>query len=545
MTDVEATAVISKIVVKNFRRFRDATIEFTPGLNMLVGDNEAGKSTVLEAINLALTSRWQGKFLSAELSPHFINADATSEYLAAVVQGQNPTLPELVIELFLAESADTAAMKGTNNSLGEDVPGLRITASFDPDFAEEYAVFVADPTQVKSVPTEFYRVDWYDFAHRSVNSRAVKVTASIIDASRIRLQSGADFYLQRIIGDSLDANQRAQLARAYRSLQETFATDPAISAINTALDASQDSITDKQLTMEINASQSNQWESALAPHLDRLPFHLSGSGEQNKLKILLALARRVEDAHLILVEEPENHLSFSSLNQLIDKISTKCQDRQVIISTHSSYVINKLGLEKLMLLSGDSITRTSDLPSGTQDYFRKLSGYDTLRLVLSKAAILVEGPSDELIVQRAYRDKHGKSPIEDGIDVINVRGLSAKRFLDLAVQLKRRVAVLNDNDGDHAKNVDSKYVDYQAHDFISIHRSEDDTLRTLEPQLLSSNGRDLINRVLGKSFATDDEAVTFMIASNNKTDVALALHDTPETLTMPQYIQEAIDGIGQ
>ncbi len=545
MTDLAAPAIINKVVIKNFRRFRDATIEFTPGLNMLVGDNEAGKSTVLEAINLALTSRWQGKFLSAELSPHFINAAAAAAYVEAVSQGQSPTLPELVIELFLAESPDTGAMKGTNNSLGEDVPGLRITASFDSDFAAEYAVFVADPTQVKSVPTEFYRVDWHDFAHRAVNSRAVKVTVSIIDASRIRLQTGADFYLQQIIGDSLDPKQRAQLARAYRSMQETFATDPAIKAINATLDASQDNITDKRLTMEINASQSNQWESALAPHLDRLPFHLTGSGEQNKLKILIALARRVEDAHLILIEEPENHLSYSSLNQLIEKIQTKCLERQVIISTHSSYVVNKLGLDKLMLLSGDNVTRTSDLPSRTQDYFRKLSGYDTLRLVLSKAAILVEGPSDELIVQRAYRDKFGKRPIEDGIDVINVRGLSAKRFLDLAVQLKRRVAVVNDNDGDHAKNVDARYADYKVHSFITIHRSADDTLNTLEPQLVASNGRDLINRVLNKSFTTDDEAVTHMTSSNNKTDVALALHDTTETLTMPPYIQEAIDGIGQ
>lgn len=36
-------------------------------------------------------------------------------------------------------------------------------------------------------------------------------------------------------------------------------------------------------------------------------------------------------------------------------------------------------------------------------------------------AILVEGDSDELIVQRAYMDSHrGKLPISDGIDIISV-----------------------------------------------------------------------------------------------------------------------------
>jgi putative ATP-dependent endonuclease of the OLD family len=543
VTNPTEIAVITKAVLKNFRRFRDSTIEFTPGLNILVGDNESGKTTVLEAINLALTSRWQGRYLNAELSPHFLNADATYEYLDGLKKGTNPAPPELVVELFLADVPDTAALKGTNNSLGEDAPGLRLSASLDPDFADEYKAFISDPSKVRSVPTEYYRVDWYDFARQIVNSRSVKVTASVIDASRIRLQSGADFYLQQIITGSLDPKERAQLARAYRSFQEAFADDPAIGTINTALDASQDSITDKKLTMEINTSQSNQWDSALAPHLDRLPLHVSGSGEQNKLKILLALARKVEDAHLILIEEPENHLSFSSLNQLIEKISSKCAERQVIVSTHSSYVINKLGLERLMLLSGNAVTRTSSLSNSTQEYFRKLSGYDTLRLVLAKAVILVEGPSDELIVQRAYFNKYEKRPIEDGIDVINVRGLSAKRFLDLAVPLGRRTAVVADNDGDYTQKVDAKYIDYSGYDFITIHRSDNNALKTLEPQLIAANDLDVINRALNASFASKPDAEDWM--KSNKTDAALALHDTTETLTMPAYIQEAINGIGQ
>lgn len=544
MTLMTPPQVIQKLVLKNFRRFREPTIEFTAGLNIVVGDNEAGKSTVLEAINLALTSRWQGRPFAAELAPHFINLEATEEYLRELRAGNSPEPPEVAVELFLRESTETVKLKGTNNSLKEDACGLRIIARLDKEnFAEEYRQYTADTDDVVSVPTEFYRVDWLDFAGHAVNFRAVKVTASLIDASRIRLQSGADYYLQKIITESLDTRQRAQLSRAFRSLQESFASDKAIQAINTALDASQERVTDKQLTMEINASQANQWEGALAPHLDSLPLHVAGSGEQNRLKILLALARKVGDAHLILVEEPENHLSFSSLNQLIEKVSSKCKERQVVISTHSSYVINKLGLDNLMLLSGDAVTRTTHLPESTQDYFKKLSGYDTLRLVLAKAVILVEGPSDELIVQRAYFDRHKKRPIEDGVDVINVRGLSAKRFLDLAVPLTRRVAVVNDNDGNYLDNISAKYASYSQHNFISIHASDNNVLKTLEPQIVASAGLDVVNRVLDQSFKTDAEATAHMTVSGNKTDVAVAFHDTSEKVTWPQYIWDAVNGI--
>lgn len=66
----------------------------------------------------------------------------------------------------------------------------------------------------------------------------------------------------------------------------------------------------------------------------------------------------------------------------------------------------------------------------------------TLRLVLAERVTLVEGPSDELVVQRAYLDAHGKLPIKDGVDVISVRGLQAKRFLDIAVQPEKPVVVV-------------------------------------------------------------------------------------------------------
>lgn len=543
MTEGHSPQVIQKVILKNFRRFRDTSIEFSPGLNILVGDNEAGKSTVLEAVNLALTFRWQGKFFAGELTPHFINLEATTEYLSGIRDGSEPKPPEIVIELYLVESADTVKLKGTNNSLGEDICGLRVVASLDLEsFADEYLQYVRGGDSVKSVPTEYYKVEWYDFGAHPINPKAIKVTGSLIDASRIRLQSGADYYLQKIIAESLSINERAQLSRAFRTLQESFLDDDSIRSINEALDASQQKITDKKFTMEIDATRANQWHSVLAPHLDSLPLHLAGSGEQNKLKILLALTRKVEDTHLILIEEPENHLSFSSLNQLIENIGSKCEERQVIISTHSSYVINKLGLDRLMLLSGDSVTRTSDLHTSTQDYFKKLSGYDTLRLVLAKAVILVEGPSDELIIQRAYLDKYNKLPIEEGIDVINVRGVSAKRFLDLAVPLTRRVAVVNDNDGDF-NQITLKYSEYSDHEFVTIHVSEDNDLKTLEPQLVHSAGLDTVNAVLDKKFTTNEDASKYMV--NNKTDSALTFFKTTEPVTWPKYIQDAINGINQ
>ncbi|GHT08256.1 hypothetical protein AGMMS49532_02830 [Endomicrobiia bacterium] len=108
------------------------------------------------------------------------------------------------------------------------------------------------------------------------------------------------------------------------------------------------------------------------------------------------------------------------------------------------------------MLNEEKDKRTSSsfnsLEEETYKFFEKLPGYETLRMILCKKAILVEGASDELIIQRAFMDKNNNAlPIEKEIDVISVKGLAFKRFLDVAKMIKKPVAVVADNDGNFEK----------------------------------------------------------------------------------------------
>lgn len=60
--------MISKIIIKNFRKFRECEINLNPDVNILVGANESGKTTILDAINLALTGRINGRWARDELN---------------------------------------------------------------------------------------------------------------------------------------------------------------------------------------------------------------------------------------------------------------------------------------------------------------------------------------------------------------------------------------------------------------------------------------------------------------------------------------------
>ena len=81
---------IKKVRITNFKHFKDTfTIELDEGVNILVGKNGEGKSTILEAINLALTGFYHGRAVSRELSQYLFNTDADGQesparYLAPV-----------------------------------------------------------------------------------------------------------------------------------------------------------------------------------------------------------------------------------------------------------------------------------------------------------------------------------------------------------------------------------------------------------------------------------------------------------------------------
>ena len=213
---------------------------------------------------------------------------------------------------------------------------------------------------------------------------------------------------------------------------------------------------------------------------------------------------------------------------------------------------NKLGLEKLMLLANLKIVGFSELSEETYKFFMKVAGYDTLRMILCKKAILCEGDSDELVIQKAYMQLNdGRLPIEDGIEVISV-GLSFLRFLEIADCIKAKIAVVTDNDGD-IDAIHRKYKDYigdNQKDYIKICVDElvdKDTNKvvgerynynTLEPKLLKENDLDKLNQIFDTDYNNEDDLRKYM--KRNKTECALKIFESSENINMPKYILEAI-----
>ncbi|EMR7683632.1 ATP-dependent endonuclease [Yersinia enterocolitica] len=181
------------------------------------------------------------------------------------------------------------------------------------------------------------------------------------------------------------------------------------------------------------------------------------------------------------------------------------------------------------------MSKISELDPDTVSYFQKLPGYDTLRMALANKVVLVEGPSDEIIFERIFQDLYGKRPMEFGVDVISMRGLSLGRCLELCAALDKNVVVLRDNDG-----IDPILLREPVENWLATGRRElfigsVESGTTLEPQLVHHNSEASIRAILGITQSAD--LTKWM--NREKTETALRIASASQSITPPDYMKNA------
>ena len=148
---------VDRIKIVNFKCFKDEfNLELNDGLNILVGDNESGKSTILEAIHLALTGLFNGKYLKYELTQYLFNNEVVSEYLQNIADGNTAILPHVLIEIFI-KGDDLALFEGNGNSEKTKACGISLEIAFDEKYQPEYEQLI-QCGNIKSLPIEYYDV---------------------------------------------------------------------------------------------------------------------------------------------------------------------------------------------------------------------------------------------------------------------------------------------------------------------------------------------------------------------------------------------------
>ena len=172
-------------------------------------------------------------------------------------------------------------------------------------------------------------------------------------------------------------------------------------------------------------------------------------------------------------------------------------------------------------------------------------------LLLSKKSILVEGPTEYLLLPELYKKVNASSLEDDEISVISCNGITYQRYLDIAEKTDKKLLVLTDNDK-KIKNIKEKRN--TTSELQRIYMSDEINEWTWEKCFYDLN-KTILDKLFAdkiKSDKEDDETdlaeddvkdlnipPTLRWMLKHKTNAAYQMLSLPE-IEIPQYIQEAL-----
>ncbi|MBY6188458.1 AAA family ATPase [Marinobacter hydrocarbonoclasticus] len=525
---------ITEIKLINFKKYQYFSVAFDPELNLLIGDNEAGKSTILTAIELVLGGS-KGKVENIGLENLF-NTSVVQSFLEGDKKIEN--LPVLIAELHLNEQ-DNLSLYGRNNIDGIQSNGLQLICEPSEDLSHEISQVLAQPRA--NFPFEYYSVRFSTFAGEAYTGYRRFVKYLMLDSSQINNEYATKEYIKTVYESRVDQTQRIGLQNDYRQQKCQF-KEERLQPINDAIENYQFSIrTDSKSNLETDLTITE----------DNIPLHNKGKGRQCFIKTEFALERGTPNQELdvLLLEEPENHLSHTNMKKLVNRIS-ESEAKQIFIATHNSLISTRLDLRKTLFMSSTSPDPLllRDLPEDTAKFFTKAPDNNILEFVMSPKIILVEGDAEYMLIEQLYKNVTSSTPDKDDVHIISVGGTSFKRYLDISKLLNIRTAVIRDNDGDKQTNCIDAFTDYTG-DNMAVFCDDDDANWTFEICMLGVN-TDICNELFSKKLRkkpNKDEMTTipeYML--NNKAEVAYELLDKKsDELVAPEYIARAFAWINE
>lgn len=519
-------ASIKKLVLKNFKRFRTLELDFDNELNILVGGNEAGKSSVLQALDLVMSAS-RSKVESFGLESLF-NQDCITEFLTGDKALVN--LPEMIVEVFISELVD-ADFDGRNNSTRRDAVGIKLVCKPIDEFLPNIKAILDE--RLDSFPFEYYGILFHSFAEEPFFPHKKPLKHVLIDSAQINNEYATNSYTRSMYAAHANVVERNLHAFEYRRAKSKF-RDEHLKSVNDLLNDT--------YKFDVRTSPKASLEADIIITEDDIPIDARGKGRQCFIKTEFALRDREHALDVLLLEEPENHLSHVHLKKLINRIHASTK-KQLFIATHSSFIATRLNLKNVLILSEQEPshpTTLKHLSKPTAEFFMKAPDNNVLELALCSKAILVEGDAEFILMDALYKNAApGFSTDSDGVHVISVDGTSFKRYLEIAHLLGVRVAAIRDNDRDYQANCVVNYKEHVSAS-IQIFADEDNARNTFEVCMYQYNKKICDDEFLaGRVSLTVED---YML--KNKTEAAFQLLEKRGAdLAVPPYIAKAVEWI--
>jgi len=434
---------LAQLKISNFRKLQKVDLSFQPGLNVLVGANNVGKTAVIDALRALLAGydepyprldsedmhRPKGGAPAGDIEFQYVfrdlDADDEADFLAALKPADAGKL-EAHISIRYSEADKTGRLRAKRWCGDHEDLGLTT------DMMENLRGVYLPPLR---------------------------------DASQ-GLKPSRSSQLSRLFQLLADDAGREGINDALKKLDEELKKHEPVVNTHTAIKGRHDSMLGPQLAqvldLGLSGSDFQRLASRLSLLVDTFEIEQNGLGFNNLIFMAVVLSELAKnpDARYrsLIVEEPEAHLHpqlqavLLSYLEMIKAVEGE-KPVQLFVTSHSPNFASIADLDSLVCLvnTGNSVEtffpRTITFDKGKREKLERYLDVTRAELFFARRVIFVEGAA-ELMLVNVLAEKCGHKLRAHGVSLISVEGLNFDSFLPLFGEkaLKIPVAVITDAD---------------------------------------------------------------------------------------------------
>ncbi|MBS5554601.1 MAG: ATP-binding protein [Streptococcus mitis] len=410
---------LESLRIKNYKHIGDSYIGFDKleNLNILVGQNNIGKSTLLQSIEM---------LISEDVTNRELSTDTMLEF------GFCPTETEI------------------KNVFREDTSGGEIGINhfiFGAKYINEYISFEYQPikaigkeqitlSNIPGIPqtqiTSYKRIDNFNYlANNYLNNNIRRLKLIKLSADRNLVPEIQNS--NRTVSE--DGTGATNLLRQYlnvANLPNEVVENDILNALNQIMKP--ETHFERIMCQEIETTDgpNSKWEVQLVNENGKIPISNSGSGLKTILLVLIKLFLETRETTnynfeplltntVFIFEELENNLHPAIQRNLFEFLYqwAKENNSQIFLTTHSTVPINMFsGRDNVTLThikkENNQIITNSALSFIENEYILMSLGVRASDILQSNAVIWVEGPSDRIYINK-WIELYSKGTLKENI----------------------------------------------------------------------------------------------------------------------------------
>lgn len=481
---------LRRISIKNFRVFGEQGIdvEFNKGVNAIIGENNTGKSAVIDAIRIALSAvpyRRDIYFTRTDFHVNHMGVAATEaqfdlffedvpNYLLDIWDPECPTQGELHIRFYLS-TTPSGAEKVKYEAWGGKTEGNKLSPeTFDAinvaylgalrdaegemrpsrssKLANLFGAVASDEQSQNALVDVLLSANQDILAQEPVKRTKEIINSNLLDIEKDLLRQQIDIGLVDPRFDSIRASLKTWIVQRWLFFDSAHPVYDDLLRLSKEVEGQgMFKLGQDGLYADVHAVLQNIHElgqSVREELVRQLPnsfeLHQNGLGYNNLLFMSTVLGDMSYERseilfNLFLIEEPEAHL-HPQLQGLVhgffEKKHQNSSTIQVIYTSHSPTLVSRIGLDAVNLLYVQDFSIKSypltkaRLSQQEAEYLERFLDVTKSQMFFSKGIVFVEGISEALLVPEMAK-LLGRPLDQYAVELVNVDGISFKPFVQI------------------------------------------------------------------------------------------------------------------